>query len=421
MSTLNVLPSATIKPSLKVSFKDRVRGLQNLTSTKSEQSSAVKETNSDTIELKDNSMKQSTFSKFSKPSTSAASFSNKIKQLTQSATEDTLKPWSRLKLATVSSCGSYTSLNSSFREDTTLDICTSKKSKIQHIKQPIVIETDIKPKNLSRYASESKFREKSYRLYKEPKHYRSVDDLSPEYCGLPFVKKLKILNERQKLAELESVIKTRSFSLDCGDLQNSDLIESLTRSQSEVDGIIIQRPVRVLNKSEIDEKSCNRQHITEISPESDETTERKHLRSILKRITGDQKIDNGTEPIKVMEDLVDYQQLMKEPTIEGYVARHSKLMKSVTFNSTLSSPPNSGKLANEGKSMFPALTESQLECDELTELKRDNIESDLHRTPLKPIISEERDELMCDEQLINKNNSIEKSLNQWRFNKGKFK
>lgn len=51
-------------------------------------------------------------------------------------------------------------------------------------------------------------------LSRETKQYRSVDDLSPEYGGLPFVKKLKILNERQKLEELESEMKKRSFSLD---------------------------------------------------------------------------------------------------------------------------------------------------------------------------------------------------------------
>jgi len=34
------------------------------------------------------------------------------------------------------------------------------------------------------------------------KNYGSVDDLSPEFSRLPFIKKLKILNERQKIAEL---------------------------------------------------------------------------------------------------------------------------------------------------------------------------------------------------------------------------
>lgn len=64
------------------------------------------------------------------------------------------------------------------------------------------------------------------------KKYESVDDLSPEYGGLPFVKKLKILNERQKLAELEHVMKERSVSLDIPN-ENGQKEEAITRSRSE--------------------------------------------------------------------------------------------------------------------------------------------------------------------------------------------
>lgn len=72
-------------------------------------------------------------------------------------------------------------------------------------------------------------------LQNRTKQYESIDDLSPEYCGLPFVKKLKILNERQKLAELEYVMKARSVSLDIpGDKEFEDTI---TRSRSEASGM----------------------------------------------------------------------------------------------------------------------------------------------------------------------------------------
>lgn len=72
-------------------------------------------------------------------------------------------------------------------------------------------------------------------LQNRTKQYESIDDLSPEYCGLPFVKKLKILNERQKLAELEHVIKARSVSLDIpGDKEYE---ETITRSRSEASGM----------------------------------------------------------------------------------------------------------------------------------------------------------------------------------------
>lgn len=70
-------------------------------------------------------------------------------------------------------------------------------------------------------------------LQDRTKQYESIDDLSPEYCGLPFVKKLKILNERQKLAELEHVMKARSVSLDLPGSDNSLHDDTMTRSRSE--------------------------------------------------------------------------------------------------------------------------------------------------------------------------------------------
>ncbi|KAL0266304.1 UNVERIFIED_CONTAM: hypothetical protein PYX00_008888 [Menopon gallinae] len=63
------------------------------------------------------------------------------------------------------------------------------------------------------------------------KKYDSIDDLSPEYSGLPFVQKLKILNERQKLAELvENELVVRSASLEIPERAPED--ESLPRSLS---------------------------------------------------------------------------------------------------------------------------------------------------------------------------------------------
>lgn len=86
------------------------------------------------------------------------------------------------------------------------------------------------------------------------KMYASVDDLSPEYCGLPFVKKLKILNERQKLAELEKVV--RSSSLDCGESGDAEFDGSLTRSHSEACAIEYARKLARLNKVSLTLYSC---------------------------------------------------------------------------------------------------------------------------------------------------------------------
>lgn len=87
------------------------------------------------------------------------------------------------------------------------------------------------------------------RKLQQTKMYASVDDLSPEYCGLPFVKKLKILNERQKLAELEKAV--RSSSLDCGESVDSEFNGNLTRSHSEACAIEYARKLAKLNQVRI--------------------------------------------------------------------------------------------------------------------------------------------------------------------------
>ncbi|KAK8741498.1 hypothetical protein OTU49_002246, partial [Cherax quadricarinatus] len=71
------------------------------------------------------------------------------------------------------------------------------------------------------------------------------------------------------------------------------------------------------------------------SPESTETPERKTLKSILKRMSREDSRGNLLPP-----DGADLRRLMKAPTVEGFVARRSKLSKSVSFQrKTLSSPP----------------------------------------------------------------------------------
>ncbi|XP_042235860.1 uncharacterized protein LOC121875372 isoform X2 [Homarus americanus] len=71
------------------------------------------------------------------------------------------------------------------------------------------------------------------------------------------------------------------------------------------------------------------------SPESTETPERKTLKSILKRMSREDSRGNLLPP-----DGADLRKLMKAPTVEGFVARRSKLSKTVSFQrKTLSSPP----------------------------------------------------------------------------------
>lgn len=162
---------------------------------------------------------------------------------------------------------------------------------------------------------------------------------------MPFVKKLKILNERQKLEELELVMKTRSFSLDIPDSQGNMESENLTRSQSEGSTMHQDRLNKNLLCAQLVPSSLHS------SSESNETPERRNLKSILKKLSED------TQTPMSMPDRIDsteFRKLMRAPTIEGYAARHSKLSKSVTFNrDTLQSPPNSANILGTNQNLFP--------------------------------------------------------------------
>ncbi|KAL1502487.1 hypothetical protein ABEB36_007622 [Hypothenemus hampei] len=221
-------------------------------------------------------------------------------------------------------------------------------------------------------------------LTRKTKHYRSIDDLSPEYGPLPFVKKLKILNERQKLEELEIAMKTRSFSLDIPETQ-SETSDTLTRSHSEGSSVHQkdQKPSKKFLTAPLTSSPLHS------SNESNETPERRNLKSILKKLSEDTKDKEpeinekpSTEILPKKMDSMEFKKLMRAPTIEGYAARHSKLSKSVTFNrDTLQSPPNSANtILGTPQSLFPFVnspTDNGLDIKEkekLHELERCGIQ-----------------------------------------------
>lgn len=338
------------RTNLKVSFKDRIRNLQKEEKT----SSSV-----DLLDAKQQLLPSTSAFKPKKPSTTKQ-LKDKIKSFGHS-TKDDLTPWSKLKRATVVGLGgSYTSLSNNFAEDSPKLSKTSIKSSMpvnlnyfankldEPALQPLPPSfTHPRPMNdeLKTSCSDSETKNLKSRQFNklkddEPKSYRSVDDLSPEYSGLPFVKKLKILNERQKLAELESAIQTtRSLSLDYTDSSNSsDVIEVLTRSQSEASCMIRSTslfPVGPLNFMNLMPMNTK----TPLSPESNETIERKNLKSILRRKLSEDRLSQNLTSVK-QGDRQEMKRLMRAQTLEGYVARRSKFTKSVTFNHTLSSPPS---------------------------------------------------------------------------------
>lgn len=464
--TANVL-SPLPKPTLKVSFKDKIKMLQQGVTQSSAPAPTPPVDKETTLIKNSDNMKEQLIPppsssvasiKLTKPSTSNL-FKDKIRSLGQQKETEILKPWSKLKLATVvSTGGSYSSLNNSVCDDTettTANMTKMTVSATTTLSKPLTVASTIKSNasnllaslkpiqpvqplmplqkplddfainNKSKYSlssknlnenisvSDSEVKSSKSSNYsndniiginiakpsrpinnsseinkitrKHKKCYRSVDDLSPEYGGLPFVKKLKILNERQKLAELESVIQTRSFSLDCSESGSNlitELMEPLTRSHSEASAIglstnVIQ--IAPLNKEQKCLDTCttitsSTTAITAnrvlplyipvpiqppLSPnESNETLERRHLKSILKKLSEDQltKRDSSDMTQQQQQQQSSYDNnfhkkesshlLLKEPTLEGYVARHSKLIKSVTFNNTLSSPPSTLNLCD---------------------------------------------------------------------------
>ncbi|XP_029666285.1 uncharacterized protein LOC115237417 [Formica exsecta] len=196
------------------------------------------------------------------------------------------------------------------------------------------------------------------RKLQQTKMYASVDDLSPEYCGLPFVKKLKILNERQKLAELEKAV--RSSSLDCGENVELEFDSNLTRSHSEACAIEYARKLAKYNQA----RQASVSSVEQLSPEN-ETLERRNLKSILKKLSASSSRASSSETsVTSIPDrqaaTAELKRLMRAPTIEGYAARHSKLSKSVTFNKyTLQSPPSEQPLqsppSNSGSQDQPSL------------------------------------------------------------------
>ncbi|KAF4520046.1 hypothetical protein B566_EDAN008334 [Ephemera danica] len=177
-------------------------------------------------------------------------------------------------------------------------------------------------------------------IRQDTKFYQSIDDLSPEYSGLPFVKKLKILNERQKLAALvECTATVRSSSLDSGNTPHTDMFSAITRSRSEACDIdYVQRTRGLLTGNlQLSEPQCDTPPSpgTPPSPECNETLERRNLKSILKKLSSSSEENKDKKPASKLE----FRRLLRAQTVEGYAARHSKFAKSVTFNRDSVSPP----------------------------------------------------------------------------------
>ncbi|KAM7348990.1 cyclic nucleotide-gated ion channel-like isoform 4-T10 [Cochliomyia hominivorax] len=266
-----------------------------------------------------------------------------------------IKPWSKLKLATLIS-SSYTSLATS---NTSSDDVTSppKIFSLGSIPQQVISEekhtkndkagistgkkSSTEQTSLSSSSTKQRVTEKSKKSLKngkalqsaianQTKLYQSVFDLSPEYSGLPFVKRLKILNERQKLVELEKALQTRSFSLDSSKTSSAQISEALYRCHSDATGINSQffsayesSSTTSTNTSTSEKSKCPHHHrhhrldtvnheYAPLSPESNETLERRKLKSILKKFSHEREHRGMTDEIQI-----HCRGLSMEPTVEG--------------------------------------------------------------------------------------------------------
>ncbi|XP_046801311.1 uncharacterized protein LOC111687923 isoform X3 [Lucilia cuprina] len=380
-----------IKPTMKVSFRQRIQQLQqqvpdNESTSNSKTISKVKESMSEkttaatSVNVKKEPPKtlsvvkcgqeesgvdcksDGSNNKSHKPTTTIPNQIVKPSTTTTptvvSDTDTPIKPWSKLKLATLIS-SSYTSLATS---NTSSDDVSSplKMYSMGSIPQQVISEEKRakkgkssilpagKPSALDQSESSSsstkqRVTEKAKKSLKngkalqnavanQTKLYQSVFDLSPEYSGLPFVKRLKILNERQKLAELEKALQTRSFSLDSSKTNCAQISEALYRCHSDATGINSQffsayesSSTTSTNTSTSEKSKCPHYHrhhrldtvhhdYTPLSPESNETLERRKLKSILKKISHEREHKGTTGE---MQTQINCGGLSMEPTVEG--------------------------------------------------------------------------------------------------------
>lgn len=213
--------------------------------------------------------------------------------------------------------------------------------------------------NYSREVRSLRERPHSLRFKDGMKIYKSIDDLSPECSELPFVTRLKILHDRQRNSNYDERTHLRSSSLDS--VHNSKIKEldqmygmrNLIRSSSEsmlFEVILKNQQLRAQAKAAQHlemEQTVQSPDSQLVSPESNETVERRKLKSILKKLSSTSLTasNSSNTPPEVLTasstSSTELRKLMRAQTVEGYAARHTKLSKSVTFNrDTLESPPH---------------------------------------------------------------------------------
>lgn len=131
--------------------------------------------------------------------------------------------------------------------------------------------------------------------------YNSIDDLSPEYTVLPFVKRLKILNERQKIVELQKALSTTASM-------------SMAGSQ-DVSGILAATQIPPTDSTTTAPAASG----DKVVAESNETPERVCLKKMLKSASRKEML--------IPQDQSHRMKLLRSQTVEGYAVRHANFTK----------------------------------------------------------------------------------------------
>lgn len=135
--------------------------------------------------------------------------------------------------------------------------------------------------------------------------YNSIDDLSPEYTVLPFVKRLKILNERQKIVELQKALTTSSMSVaSASSSQETGPGSSLVVAKRSSTSTSPVPAASVVDKGGV--------------AESNETPERVCLKKMLK---------SASRKELLPQDKTHRMKLLRSQTVEGYAVRHANFTK----------------------------------------------------------------------------------------------
>ena len=167
--------------------------------------------------------------------------------------------------------------------------------------------------------------------------YNSIDDLSPEYTVLPFVKRLKILNERQKIAELKralTVVKINSADTSESEQQDGEGDIPATSGHdpsSSTDLIPDDQPEEATVKVVV---NTDEENVTK-PVESNDTPERVNLKKMLKTMS--------RSDLFLPQEKQNRMKLLRSQTVEGYAVRHAnfvKLKSQAGMAHTLPSPPS---------------------------------------------------------------------------------